>query len=143
MWKVINIAIVLMPLLASAAGAQDVREPAARTPAEREFILKQMRLFLGSVQAIASALAEGDMHTVATEANARGRRGTPASEIPATMRAKETEGWTSLMSGARKGFDDIADAAASGAAPSRVLGLMGETMRNCVACHQSYRLVEQ
>ncbi len=41
---------------------------------------------------------------------------------------------------ARKGFDEIATAAASGAGPSQVLGLMGETMRNCVARHQSYRL---
>jgi hypothetical protein len=143
MWKAFSLAIVLTPLIAGAVCAQDAREPAARTAAERAFILNQMRLFLGSVQTISSALAEGDMQTVATEATARGRRGTPASEIPPTMRAKETAGWTALMSGARQGFDGIADAASSGAPPARILGLMGDTMRNCVACHQSYRLVEE
>jgi hypothetical protein len=100
-------------LAAGPAAAQDAREPAARTAAERVFILGQMRLFLGSVQAITAALPAGDMKTVTAEAAARGRRGTPASDIPPTLKAKETPSWTAMMGGARKGFDDIAAAAES------------------------------
>lgn len=61
-------------LLATPSLAQDSREPAVRTDAERDFILGQMRLFLGSTQAIATALATDDVKTVAAEATARGRK---------------------------------------------------------------------
>ena len=99
-----------------------------------------MRLFLGSIQTILSATADGDMKIVATEAAARGRKGTPAGSIPPTMKAKETAGWTSLMGGARSGFDAISDAAESGASPQGITRRVADVMQNCVACHQSYRL---
>lgn len=121
--------------------AQDAREQAVRTEAERNFILGQMRLFLQSTQAITTALANNDLKTVADEAAARGRKGTPLSQIPAGLKAKETPAWTGMMAGARAGFDDIAKAAHDGAPPIALIGMLGETMRNCVACHQSYQLV--
>ncbi len=142
MRKLVCLTLVL-GVLAAPIHAQDTREAAVRTPAEKAFILAQMRLFLGSIQAISAGAASGDMKTVATEAAARGRKGTPLSEIPPGMKAKETPAWTAMMGGARAGFDGIADAAAQGAAPVKVMGMLGETMRNCVACHQTYRLVEQ
>ena len=46
-----------------------------------------------------------------------------------------------MMGGARAGFDEMAGAAQAGAAPDKLMGMLGETMRNCVACHQTYRLV--
>ncbi len=132
--------IVAGVLFVSPCVAQDAREPAVRTEAERDFILSQMRLFLQSTQAITVALGKNDLKTVEDEATARGRTGTPASAIPPGMKAKETPAWTGMMAGARAGFDDIAKAAHKGAPPSELIGMLGETMRNCVACHQSYRL---
>lgn len=134
-------ALLLSPLLVSPSAAQDAREPAVRTEAERAFILSQMRLFLQSTQAITSALAKDDLKIVIEEATARGRKGTPLSEIPPGMKAKETPAWTAMMGGARAGFDDISKAAQDGVPPIALVGMLGETMRNCVACHQSYRLV--
>ena len=136
-------AVVFMSLLilAGPVAAQDAREPVARTQAERNFILGQMRLFLGSVQAISSALARNDLKTVAAEATARGRRGTPLSEVPPGLKAKETPAWGALMGGVRAGFDKMADAAAEDAPPAQIMGMMGEAMQNCVACHHTYRLV--
>jgi cytochrome c556 len=128
-------------LLATPSLAQDAREPAVRTEAERAFILAQMRLFLQSTQAIATALATDDLKIVAAQASARGRKGTPLSEIPPGMKAKETPAWTAMMGGARAGFDDMAGAAQADAPPAKLMGMLGETMRNCVACHQTYRLV--
>jgi hypothetical protein len=143
MFRFGGVLVVLGGLAGGPVVAQDTREAAVRTPAERAFILGQMRLFLGSVQAIAADLAEGDMKAVTTEAAARGRRGTPLSEIPPGLKAKETPAWGAMMGGVRKGFDGMAEAAGSGATAVEVMGLMGETMRNCVACHQTYRLVEE
>ena len=130
-------------LFVSPCAAQDVREPAVRTEAEREFILGQMRLFLQSTQAITVALGKNDLKTVEDEAAARGRKGTPASAIPPGMKAKETPAWTAMMGGARTGFDGLAKAAHEGAPPSELIGMLGDTMRNCVACHQSYRLATE
>lgn len=135
--------IAVSILLAGPSLAQDARAPAARTDAERVFILGQMRLFLQSTQAITAALATDDLKTVASEAAARGRKGTPLSSIPPGMKAKETPAWTAMMGGARGGFDDLADAARAGAPPIRLVGMLGETMRNCVACHETYRLTTE
>ena len=132
--------IVAGVLFVSPCVAQDTREPAVRTEVERAFILGQMRLFLQSTQAITVALGKADLKTVESEAAARGRKGTPVSAIPPGMKAKETPAWTAMMAGARAGFDDIARAAHEGAAPSELIGMLGDTMGNCVACHQNYRL---
>ena len=135
--------IVAGVLFASPCLAQDAREPAVRTEAERSFTLGQMRLFLQSTQAILVALSKNDLKTVEEEAAARGRKGTPLSAIPPGMKAKETPAWTAMMGGARVGFDDIAQAAHDGAPPSKLIGMLGDTMSNCVACHQSYRLATE
>ena len=137
-WTVAGVLLV-SPCIAPCL-AQDAREPAVRTEAERAFILGQMRLFLQSTQAITVALSKNDLKTVEDEAAARGRKGTPASAIPPGMKAKETPAWTAMMSGARAGFDDLAKAAHEGAPPSELIGMLGNTMSNCVACHQNYRL---
>ncbi len=135
--------IVVGSLFVSPCMAQDAREPAVRTAAERDFILGQMRLFLQSTQIITAALARNDLQTVADEAAARGRKGTPVSDIPPSLKAKETPAWTAMMGGARAGFDDIAKAAHEGTPPIKLVGMLGETMRNCVACHQTYRLAAE
>ena len=135
--------VALSIFVAAPSLAQDAREPAARTEAERHFILGQMRLFLQSTQVITAALATGDLEAVAGEAAARGRRGTPMSAIPPGMKAKETQAWAAMMAGARGGFDDLAGAAQAGAPPAKLLGILGDTMRNCVACHGSYRLTTE
>ena len=48
-----------------------------------------------------------------------------------------------MMGGARVGFDGIARAAHEGAPPSELIGMLGETMGHCVACHQNYRLATE
>lgn len=138
-----SIMLISTLLVGSPVAAQDAREPTSRTPAERTFILGQMRLFLNSIQAISTGLAVGDTSVVIAEASARGRRGTPVSAIPPGMKAKESPAWGAMMGGARAGFDTMAEAAAAGATSPQLIGQLGETMRNCVACHQSYRLVEE
>ncbi|MGH1588813.1 hypothetical protein ACRBEV_11105 [Methylobacterium phyllosphaerae] len=143
MMRLIGLVTLAVLSAAHSATAQDEREPIARTETEQAFILGQMRLFLASTQAITSALATDDRATIANEATARGRTGTPLSAIPVGLKAKETPAWGAMMGGTRKGFDDLAEATRSGAPTATLIGMLGETMRNCVACHQSYRLVAE
>ncbi len=140
MARIAAIIVLALVSVATPAVAEDSREVAVRTAPQRGFILNQMRLFLGSVQVIVSALAEGDMKAVAEQAAARGRKGTPLSAIPPGMKANETPAWLAMMGGARAGFDDIAASATDpSATPLKLMGMLGDTMKNCVACHQAYR----
>jgi hypothetical protein len=131
--------VLLHPMLARAQS--DPREAAPRSEAERQFILAQMRLFLASVQTIVADLGAGDTAAVAGEAAARGRRANAVLAKPPGLDAKETPAWKAMMGGARNGFDSVADVAGSGAPAPRILAVLGETMRNCVACHQTYHIV--
>ena len=135
--------IAFSVLLATPSRAQDVREPAPRTEAERNFTLGQMRLFLQSTQVITAAVATGDLQTVAREAAARGSKATPLSALPPGMKAKETPAWAGMMAGTRSGFDELAAAAQTGTAPIKLVGMLGETMGNCVACHAAYKLTAE
>ena len=134
--------LVLLSLLATPVYAADTREAAQRTPEEKEFVLDQMRLFLTSLQAINADLADGRMTEAAAEAAARGRKASAQLAKPASISAKESDTWKTLMGNVRVGFDNIASSAAAGQPVPRVLGEVGATMQNCVACHRTYRIVE-
>jgi hypothetical protein len=50
--------------------------------------------------------------------------------------------WKQFGGGTRRGFDELADAAKSGAPKEKSLAILAATMANCVACHQTYKIVE-
>jgi hypothetical protein len=140
-WVAIGILLIAQPAIA--ADAADSRQPLAVTAAEKAYILGQMRLFLASIQMIVKAAAKGDTKAVADAAAARGRRqnaGDP--HFPKSLGAKLPPLWKQMGSGVRGGFDSLADSARSGATREQGLTILSETMRNCVACHQTYRLVD-
>jgi len=127
---------------ATADPAEDTREAAVHTKVERAYILGQMRLFLTSVQTITEGLADGKLDVVAEAAAARGmKRNSNDPDFPKTLGAKLTPLWKQMGGGTRKGFDQIAEAAQQGESRDKILGLLGQTMKNCVACHQTYKLV--
>jgi cytochrome c556 len=135
--------LLLMPLAAQAAEPADSRQAVAVTAAEKAYILEQMRLFIGSIQTIAEGLSTGDNAKVAEAAAARGRRANANDpHFPAGLGAKLPPLWKQMGGGIRGGFDELADAAKSGAPKEKSLGILAATMRNCVACHQSFRLVD-
>jgi hypothetical protein len=91
---------------------------------------------------LSPALAAGDTEAAATEAAARGRRANTILAKPPGLDSKETAAWKTMMGGARNGFDTVADIVATGAPTPRILAALGDTTRNCVACHQSYHLTD-
>jgi cytochrome c556 len=120
----------------------DTREPAAFNTVERAYILGQMRLFLGSVQAISAGLASDHPGDVAEAAAARGmRRNKDDPAYPKSINAHASPLWKQMGGGVRKGFDELADAAQAGAPKEKQLAILADTMKNCVACHQTYKLV--
>jgi cytochrome c556 len=127
-------------LEARAEDLTDTREPAQRTEAEKNFILDQMRLFLTSIVGIEEGLGSGDMDHVAREAAARGRKANVTLARPPALAAKESEAWKTMFASTRGGFDKIAEQATAHAPATEINSTLADTMRNCVACHQTYRI---
>jgi len=120
---------------------EDPREPAAFNSIERTYILGQMRLFIESLQLIAAGLASDNMGDVEEAAAARGgRRNANDPNFPKSINAHASPLWKQMGGGVRKGFDELANAAQNGAPKEKQLAILADTMKNCVACHQTYRL---
>jgi hypothetical protein len=121
---------------------EDTRQPAAFNTVERTYILEQMRLLLESIQQINEGLATDHMADVAEAAAARGmKRNADDPNFPKSINFHASPLWKQLGGGVRRGFDELAEAAKNGAPKEKQLGILAETMKNCVACHQTYRLV--
>ncbi|RTL50386.1 MAG: hypothetical protein EKK40_13490 [Bradyrhizobiaceae bacterium] len=123
-----------------AGETSDTRELIQRTDAEKAFILEQMRLLLGSIAEVEDALGSGDMNKVADEAAARGRKANINLPRPPGLSAKESDGWKSMFQSVRGGFDLIAEKAKVHAPAAEINKTLADTMRNCVACHETYRI---
>ncbi|BBU63380.1 hypothetical protein MSC49_33150 [Methylosinus sp. C49] len=144
-WRVAGFAALCLFVSSVATRGEDAdrRVAIVLTAEEKAFVLGQMRLFVESIERIVSSLAAGDRTTAAEAAAARGGKRFQAENVmPATLGAKFPEMWRSFGQPMRKGFDELADGLAQGEPESRALARLGETMRNCVSCHQSYRIID-
>jgi cytochrome c556 len=121
---------------------EDTREPAAFNAVERAYILGQMRLLVDSIQVITAGLASDHASDVIEAAAARGmRRNANDPAYPKSINAHASALWKQMGGGVRKGFDELADAANAGAPKEKQLAILADTMKNCVSCHQTYKLV--
>ncbi len=121
----------------------DYRQPAPSTKSERAYILEEMRLLFESIQAINQGLATDHMEDVIEAAAAAAqlpRANANDRTYPASLHYKETPQWKQMGGEVRRGFDALADAAKNGASKEKQLAILADTMKNCVACHQTYRL---
>lgn len=138
--------VLSLNIVASSSSAGDVidaREAAPRTEVEKAFILDQMRLLLASVVEIEHGLGTGDMSLVAREAAARGRKANATLARPPTLSVKESDTWKAMFASVRGGFDQVADMANAHAPAAQINQTLADTMRNCVACHQTYRITSE
>jgi hypothetical protein len=144
-------AVSALPVFAFSIGAglaqdagpsdKDSREAVVVTPAERNYILNQMRLFVVSVQTIAAGLGADDRAQAGEAAAARGlARNANDPEFPLTLGPKLPPQWKQLGGGMRKGFDALAQTINAGGDTRKSLEQLGIVMTNCVACHATYRV---
>jgi hypothetical protein len=103
--------------------------------------LNQMRLFVSSIQTIASGLAADDRTQASEAAAARGlRRNANDPAFPSTLDAKLPPPWKQLGGSMRRGFDVLAQGISAGDGTRKSLEQLSVVMTNCVACHMSYRV---
>lgn len=125
------------------ADSEDDRKALALTPAEKAYVLGEMRLFVESIQGIAQGLAENDHAAAAEAAAARGQmRNQNDPAFPASLSAKLPPEWKQFGGATRKGFDRLATEIANSKEGGPILQDLSDLMKNCVACHASYRIID-
>jgi len=146
-WIIIVILIIIIAIFVykftagSVTPSDDGRQAVILTKDERNMILLEMRTWLQSTQGVLKAAINNDLEEVATVARVSGMAAealTPGSlfrKIPLPMKK--------LGFGTRSKFDEIAVMAENKVDNKKIIKFLSDTMTNCIACHASYRLVEE
>jgi hypothetical protein len=125
------------------ATVADQRSPISLSDAEIAFVRREMRGLLESVRDILDASANGDRAGVVAAARRAGLNDPEAEHIPPSLAPKLPLEFRKLGLTTYRAFDQIAlDAERSGVidAPPKALA---EAMGNCVACHSTWRVVNE
>jgi hypothetical protein len=118
--------------------ASDGRQVLVLAEGERDMVLSEMRAFLSSVQEIIVAANQDNMQAVSAAAKKVGFAA--QQSVPGSLMKKLPMGFKKLGMGTHKGFDQLAMDAIDLGDKSHSLDQLGELMKNCVACHQAYRI---
>jgi hypothetical protein len=119
----------------------DTRAPIALSDIERAFIKTEMRGLLAAIQDILDAAPEGDRARVIAAGRRVGMNGPEKDHIPKSLAAKLPTEFKQLGLATHRAFDRIAQDAEGGGALDRAPRQIGELMRNCIACHGTWRVV--
>jgi cytochrome c556 len=140
------VAITTPALVLSSAAAQsvapstDTRQRLVLPPAERDKVLAEMRLMLGSVSGVLQGLGAKDMATVEEAARASGIA--MAADVNPQIRKRLPQTFLDLGMKTHNGFDELADQVKAGASREDVIESLATLTGNCVACHAIYRIDE-
>lgn len=107
-------------------------------PAERDFVLAEMRGMLIAVKDISAALAMVDDDAAAKAARAAG--GDSVGGVPVSLMTKLPVEFKHAGMTMHAGFDDFAAAASRGESQRELTAKLSNLLGNCVACHQTYRI---
>ncbi len=122
----------------STVPAEDGRTQIVLTPGERDMILAEMRTFLESIQGITAALAQGDLAEAARIARTVGSAAQQG--MPGTLIGKLPMEFKQLGFDTHSRFDQFAMDAEAFGEVNHALEQLADLMRNCVACHATFRL---
>jgi len=122
--------------------ANDPRIAVSISGEDRAYVLGQMRLFLANIQRVTAALASNDLvlaSKVAAIAGSKNNENDPSR--PPTLRARQPDAWNQYIGKVRKGFDELSSTATTAPIPESLSKLSAVT-QNCVACHQTFRIID-
>lgn len=124
-------------VVGSVEPAADGRTAIVLEPAERDFVLREMRGFVAGLQQLTAALARDDMKAAAEAARGMGLHA--AHGAPAAMVAKLPLEFKTLGFGVHREFDAMAADAERVGDPRHTLGQLAGVLHKCVACHDAYQ----
>ena len=134
----ISLFVSILCLPAVAADLKDNRLVLLLDEQARAIILEQMHFYMQGVAAILTALAKGDMKTVAREARARGQM--MPKRVPAEVRQQLPKGLTDIGMTVHMGFDQLAADAGGFGDTEQSLRQISDILRRCSACHATYQI---
>jgi hypothetical protein len=117
--------------------ATDGRTAIVLTPGERDLVLGEMRDFLVALQAISAAAAADDSSGLIEAARRVG--GAAQQGVPASLVGKLPLTFKQLGFATHQRFDQLADNVQDLGDTGPALADMADLMRNCIACHATYR----
>ena len=120
------------------APGTDGRTAVMLQPAERDFVLTEMRGLLHSVQGILEGAHQGDMQHIARASRAAGMAA--AEEVNPALMVKLPLEFKTLGMSVHRDMDEIAKAAEGGAPVAEILKMASATLGKCVACHSVWRI---
>ena len=125
-------------ILLSHAVFADNRNVLIVTAEQRDALLKEMRSMLSSSQQVLEGVVTDNMEMVEKAARTSGMK--MARATPADLRKILPKGFKALGPLTHKGFEKIANEADGFGDTKKILAILAETQKSCVACHQSYQL---
>ena len=137
LWIVIIAAGTVLFFRGFTTSSADGRVAVRLNPAEREFVLTQMRGMLVNVQGIVNGLAGNDPGKVAEAARGSGRS---AMNTSPTLMAKLPMAFRQLAKSLHDRFDTMAGEAEGGASGEMLLQRMSAQLATCVACHATFSI---
>lgn len=126
----------------STAPGDDGRTAIQLSPAERTFILKEMRQLLQAVHGVVTGLSDPDASPGRTQAAAAARSGgmeMAADANPALM-LKLPWSFKQMGLSVHKDFDRLADTITKGTTSQEVLHQLSSITSRCTACHEIFQL---
>lgn len=108
---------------------------------ERNFVLTEMRNFLITTQGVSEAITNKDLELaakLATQAGMQTEKDAPSSLLPKIPLAMKTLGYDTHQK-----FDQIASDALQLKNPMHSRQQLDALMKNCIACHASFKILER
>ena len=122
----------------------DGRTAVLLAPAERDFILTEMRQLLQAVHGVVTGVSNPDQTRghVQAAAAARSARMVMALDDNPTLMLKLPLPMKQLGMSVHRDFDELADAITAGATSQGILQDLSTITNRCLACHEMYHLKE-
>lgn len=140
LWIATVAAAVFLFTHGQTASMADGRQAILLTEGERNLVLAEMRGMLESVQGVVEGIAQRDMKRVAVAARLSGTAST--QQVPVSLMAKLPLAFKQMGQVTHRDFDEIALRAEGGEPEEMLLERLGERLKNCIACHATFRLPE-
>lgn len=116
----------------------DGRTAIVLLPAERDFVMKEMRGLLAAMQEIADAASQNDVPRIVKAARSAGMSG--AADVNPALMVKLPVEFKKLAMGMHGDMDEIAKAGESGKSAPELLKMTSGALVKCVACHKDWQI---
>lgn len=116
----------------------DGRTAIVLQPAERDFVMKEMRGLLAATQEIMDAGSQNDTPRIVKAARGAGMAG--AADVNPALMVKLPVEFKRLAMGMHGDMDEIAKAGESGKPVPELLKMTSSALEKCVACHNDWQI---